>query len=62
MSAIKYIGGNNRRYDCKVVFITQFPGFRRPELSETFAFLDEKFQTWPMSKDDNLILEVLQIH
>lgn len=45
-----------------MVFITQFPGFRWLELRETFAFIDEKFQTWPVSKDDNLILEVLQIH
>lgn len=42
-----------------MVFITQFPGFRWPKLTEIFAFLDEKFQTWPMSKDDNLILDIL---
>lgn len=62
MSIIKDIGGNNCRQDCKIVFITQFPGFRWPELCETSAFLGEISQTWLTSKDDNLILEVLQIH
>lgn len=42
-------------------FSLQFPGFGWPELSETSAFLGEKSQTWLRSKDDNLVLEVLQI-
>lgn len=43
-------------------FSLQFPGFRRPELCETPVFVGEISQRWLMSKDDNLILEVLQTH